>query len=224
MGIEAALIGGGLGLVGNLIKSNAQKRASQQMANSTGQAIDLQRQMFEQGQAATSPYRQAGQQALGQFQGLMTPQGQAQFAQEYTQGPMFGMLQDQAEQATLRNASATGGLRTGQANVALSSIAPQLINQAYGQQLQGLQSLMGQGYGAASQTAGLAPQVGAQLGGLTMQQGSQQAMANTAMQSGLADTLGQFGGLMVAQGLDNYYGGRYAPTQTFSRAGQTFGR
>ena len=225
MGIETALLVGG-GLIGNYISSQGAKKAAQAQANQIQGAADqsaaTQQNLYNQGQQATQPYAQAGTQALGQFQNLLTPQGQADFSQQYTQGPQYQQLQQQAEEATLRGASATGGLRTGQSNVALSSIAPQLINQAYGQQLQGLQGLMGQGAGFAGQTAGLATGVGTNVGNTQYQGGVSatvpQYQANTAMTDFWGNAIGSVGGA----GAD-YFSGLNAPTQVYNNGG-SYGR
>jgi hypothetical protein len=205
MGIETALLVGG-GLVGNYIKSQGAKKAAAAQAQGITAATDA-------ANAYRQPYVQAGTEALGGYQSLLTPQGQADFATEYTSGPMYQMMQQQAEDATLRGASATGGLRTGQANVALSSIAPQLINQAYGQQMQGLQALMGQGYGAAEGSAGTAYQ-----GGVAATQ--PQYSADTAMSNYFGDAVSTLGGV----GYDAFSAPKLQPTQVYSRPGQTYGR
>jgi hypothetical protein len=197
---------------------------TQSIKDAAAQSAQTQQQMFEQGQAATAPYRQAGEDALTQMQGLMTPEGAGRFAQQYTQSPIYKALQEQAEQATLRGASATGGLRTGGANVALSSIAPQLINQAYGHRMQGLQGLTAQGASAAGQTAGIAPNVGTNIGSTQYQGGvaaaGPQFEADTAMSGFLGDAISTIGGV----GADAYSNFMNAPTQVATRPGQTYGR
>jgi len=222
MGIETALLVGG-GLIGNYISSKGKQKAAAQQAKDIQAGADkssqTQMDMYNQGQLATQLSRQAGEQALQGYQNLLTPEGQAQFATDYTQGPMYQMLQDQAEQATLRGASATGGLRTGQSNVALSTIAPQLINQAYGQQMQGFGNLMSQGEGAAGQTAVLATGTGTNVGS-TQYSGAvaasqPQYQANTAMSDFYGDAVQSLGGLGYNQ---------FAPTKVMSRPGQTYGR
>jgi len=222
MGIEVMLGGLALGAVGNAIKSGGEKRAAQRQADSIQNASDqsaaTQQQMYEQGQQATQPYAQAGTEALSQMQGLTTPEGQADFYNQYTQGPQYQQMQQQAEQSTLRNASATGGLRTGQSNVALASIAPQLMNNAYSQQMQGLQGLASQGAGIAGQAAGLATNVGTNVGGTQYQGGvnasAPQYQANTATSNMLGNTMGQLGGFALNQGVN-----MMAPTKDLSTNG-----
>lgn len=227
MGIETALLVGG-GLVGNYIKKKGDQKAaaaqSQGIADATAQSAQTQMDMYNQGQQAVQPYQQAGAQSLEQMQGLMTQQGQNQFAQDYTQGPMFQQFQNQAEQATLRNASATGGLRTGQSNVALATIAPQLINQAYQQKMQGLQGMASMGAQSAGQTAGLATNVGSNVGQTQYGGGfaatQPQYAADTSMSNYWGDAVGTLGGL----GYDAVSQFKNAPTNVMTRPGQTYGR
>ena len=204
--LPALLGGAAMGAVGNLLGGGARKRAAQAQADALQRGQDMQMQMFREGQAATQPYRQAGADALGQFQGLMSTQGQGDFYNEYMQSPMFQALQGQAEEANLRAASATGGLRTGQTGAALAAIAPQLAMQGYQQRLGGLQSLIGTGAGAAGQTASIAPQVGSQMANMIGQQGAAQGAADTAMQGAFANTLGQLGGLGMYAGQGGFEG------------------
>lgn len=222
MGIETALLVGG-GLIGNYISSKGKQKAAaaqaQGIQNAANQSAETQQQMYQQGQQAVRPYQEAGKVGLQGYQNLLTPEGMGQFASDYTQGPMYQMLQQQAEDATLRNASATGGLRTGQSNVALSTIAPQLINQAYNQQLQGFGTLMNQGAQSAGQTAGLATNVGVNVGNTQYQGGvaatQPQYAADTAMSDFYGNAVQSLGGLGYNQ---------FAPTQVMTRPGQTYGR
>lgn len=185
MGIGAAIVGGGLGVIGNLIQGNSQK----QQANA---AMQQQQAQYDAGQLATQPYRQAGAESLQQQQQLMTPQGQADFYNQYSQGPQFQMMQDQMQEQSAKASSAMGNLRSGQAHVAFGEIAPNLMNQAYTQRLQGLQGLTALGAGAAGQTAGLGAGMGETMGGYAGQ--SAGAMGNAFGQS-----LGQIGGLLANQ-------------------------
>ena len=206
MGIETALIAGiGGSLVGNYIKSKGEKKGAAAKAAGITAATEASNLRLQ-------PYEQAGVQSLEQLQGLMTPEGQAQFATDYRAGPQYQQFRDQAEQAQLRNASATGGLRTGQTGVALSTIDPQLINQAMQQQMQGLQGLTAQGANVAGQQAGTTFQ-----GGVAAT--APQYAADTSMSNFAGNAISSLGGL----GFDAYAQGM-APTQVMQRPGQTYGR
>jgi hypothetical protein len=203
------LLGGGavLGGIGNLISGGAKKKAAQAQAQGYAQAGQGLQDMYNQGQLATQPYRQGAEQAYGQMQQLQSPEGRAGFLADYSGSAEGQYNAQQAEDAYLRNASATGGMRTGQANVAVGSIQPQLANQAYNQQFQGLQQLAQPGMQMASQTAGLAPQVGQQMGQFSVGQGGAQGQANSAMGNAIGNTMGQFGGLLSYGGQGGFGGG-----------------
>lgn len=202
MALPLLLGGAALGVLGNIVGAGANKRAAEAQAAAFQRGQDTQMQMFEQGQAATQPYRDVGSQALTEYQQLLTPEGQGAFFEQYQTSPMFQAMQKQAEDANLRAASATGGLRTGQTGVAMASIAPQLAMQGLQQRLGGLQNLYATGAGAAGQTAGLAPQVGSQIANLMSQQGAAQGAADSAYGTAFGQSLGQLGGLglYAAQG------------------------
>lgn len=203
----AGILGGAaLGAVGNLIAGGGQKAAAQAQAAGIQRGADAYQDYYQQGQQQLQPWQQAGTDALGQYQNLMTTQGQGDFYNEYMNSPMFQAMRAQAEDANLRAASATGGLRTGQTGVALSSIAPQLANQAYSQQLSGLQGLMNTGYGASTTGAGMAQNAGANLANMYGQQGIARGNAASAMPMAFGNTAGQLGGLAMYTGQGGFQG------------------
>lgn len=205
MGIETGLLAGGA-LVGNYIKSKGEQRAAANAAKGIATATTEANQLRQ-------PYIQAGEGALQGYQDLLTPEGQAQFAEQYTQGPMYQMLRKEAEDAALRNASATGGLRTGQTGVALSTIAPQLIQQQYQNQMQGYMPLINQGSSNANTAANTI-----YSGGIAAT--TPQMAADTAMSGVYGDAVSTLGGV----GYDAVSSYKNAPTQVFKRPGQTYGR
>lgn len=69
----AAIIGGG-SIVGSLIGGNAASGAAKQSAEASKYAALLQKYMFDQTSGNLSPFIGAGQNALGQLQGLMNDQ------------------------------------------------------------------------------------------------------------------------------------------------------
>ena len=204
------LLAGGavLGGIGNLISGRADKNAATAQAAGYEQAGQTLQDLYNQGQQGTQLYRQGAEQAFGQLQQLQSPEGRAGFLADYSGSQEGQFNAQQAEEAMLKHASATGGLRTGQTNVALGQIQPALANQAYNQQFQGLQSLMQPGFQASMQTAGLAPQVGQQLGQFGANQGTATGQGISAMGNAVGNTFGQFGGLLQYGG----QGGFQQPT------------
>lgn len=212
MALPLLALGAGalLGGVGNIIQGYQQRKAAETQADALREGMATQQQMFEQGQAQIQPFQQAGTQALGGLQQLTTPEGQAAMLEQYQQSPLFEAIRNQAVETTLRGASATGGLRTGGADIALASIAPQLQQQYLQGQQQRLMGLAQMGLGAGSQGAQQAQQLGTQLAGTQAQIGQQTAMGQTAVPMAAANTLGQIGGLATyygTQGMGQQGGG-----------------
>lgn len=125
VGIGAPVIGGLLG---------SKSASSQQKAVTGGldQSTQLQREQFDYLKQILAPYQQAGTQALPALTGFIN-QPQQNFSFDYGayfNSPEYAALSQQSQQAAMRNASATGGLRGGDTQVALASIAPQLAQMA----------------------------------------------------------------------------------------------
>lgn len=96
---------------------------------------DLERQLGLYGQDYTAgfdPFAQTGleaQTAQRELLGLAGPEAQAARVQALEQSPYFQSIVNQGEQAILQNASATGGLRGGNVQRALSEFRPELLRQ-----------------------------------------------------------------------------------------------
>lgn len=213
MGIGAALALGGASIVGGMIQGSAAKSAANKQARAAQAAGQQQQQMFEQGLALSQPYIDAGQQALGGLQSLATPEGQMRAAQQYAGSDLYqGMLASGSENV-LRNQSATGALRTGQADFALGSLPIQLQQQYLNSQRQQLQGLAGMGAQAAGQAFGGYQNLGNTMGQTTQQAGAYQAQAGQAMPNAIAGSIGDIAGLGLygAMGGFNSAGGGVAP-------------
>lgn len=192
------LIGGVTNVIGSVTGANAAASAAKKAG---GIQADAAQSGIDQIRELLSPFIGAGTQALGSQQALLGLSGQgAQQAaiQALQQSPFFTAQLQRGENSILQNASATGGLRGGNTQAALAQFAPQLLGQAYQQQLQGLGGLSGQGLSAAgsagSQIAELLGQQGAARAGATLAQGQKQGQVfGSALQlGGLA--LGGLGG------------------------------
>lgn len=214
MGIETALIAGSIG--SGLIGANAAKKAAKSQTDSAKYASDIQMQMFNRGLEMNEPFRQAG---IGGLQSLIDlgRQEDRPFSFDYGayfNSPEYAALSAQQEQQALGNASATGGLRSGNAQAALATIAPQLAQQgrqnamseyslnqaALMDKYNRLQGIVGLGLGVSQQGASQAGQVGS-------------ALASNAMYAGSANAnkYNQYGNL--AQGVLGNAGSLYAFNQ-----------
>ncbi len=95
-----------------------------------------------------SPYVQAGEQALGQqgvLAGLKGGAAQQEAFGDIRDSDAFQYTLQQGEEAMLRQASATGGLRGGNTQAALAQFSPALLQQAVQQQYGQLGGLTGMG-------------------------------------------------------------------------------
>jgi len=108
--------------------------------------------------------------------------------------PLYGAImggQEAGEEAILRNAAATGGLRSGDVQSNLYDYNVQLQNKAllesYNQQMQGLQGLSG--------LPSMAPQIAQQTGSIGTTLGQGQIAAGQAMQTGSQQQAGNLMGL-----------------------------
>ena len=205
VGIGAPVIGGLLG---------SKSASSQQKAVTGGldQSTQLQREQFDYLKQILAPYQQAGTQALPALTGFIN-QPQQNFSFDYGayfNSPEYAALSQQSQQAAMRNASATGGLRGGDTQVALASIAPQLAQQArlnaqnefslnQGANLNRynmLQGIAGLGTGATSQLGNAAQNFGQIAGQNAALAGQARADAigqrNNAIGGGLAGLLSLF--------------------------------
>jgi hypothetical protein len=84
-----------------------------------------------------SPYVTAGTESMAAQKaliGLAGPEAEAAAIAQQEQSPIFQALTRQGESAILQNASATGGLRGGNVQAALSQFRPQVLNTLIEQQ------------------------------------------------------------------------------------------
>ena len=205
----AAIIGGGMLLGGGLsylgsrkaakgaqqaaaTSAGAQERGAQISAQSQREAL----QYLKQREAVPQQFREAGLKRLGGLYGMPGGVGsQQELIERAKESPLYGAMmggREAGEEAILRGASATGGLRSGNVQGAMYDYNTQLQNQAllqsYNQQLQGLQGMAGLPSNAPQIASGMAG-VGQTLGqgvsgaGQTMAQG--QVASGQAWQQGL---------------------------------------
>lgn len=206
-------------------QAKAIEAAGQQAAQSTQQAADIQRQIFERQVALQEPWRQAGVGALNQLIPLSQqyqPFGMEQFQAE----PGYGFRLSEGMKALERGAAARGGLLSGATLKGIQRYGQDLASQEYQNafnryqaerqaRLGPLQSLAGVGQTATQQLGGYAGQMGQNLGNLAMTGAATQGQAGLAAANVRAS---QYGGLGSALGtafntpqvqnyLANLYGG-----------------
>ena len=206
--VLGAMIGGGLqqsAAAGEQAK--AIEAAGQQAAQSTQQAADIQRQIFERQVALQEPWRQAGIGALNQLIPLSqqyTPFGMQQFQAD----PGYGFRLSEGMKALERGAAARGGLLSGATLKGVQRYGQDLASQEYQNafnryqaerqaRLGPLQSLAGVGQTATQQLGGYAGQLGQNLGTLGMTGAATQAQGGLAAANVRAS---QYGGIGSALG------------------------
>jgi hypothetical protein len=142
------------------MQSHSASKAAGAQTDAAYAAIDEQRAAREEMRKLLQPYVAAGGPALQAQMNLLGlgPGGSQQAAiDDIANTDLFRSLSQQGEDAILQNASATGGLRGGNTEVALAQFRPQLLNQLIEQQYQRLMGIttLGQNSAAGVGTAGM---------------------------------------------------------------------
>lgn len=181
----------------NFIMGNRDaKKAANAQRYAADQSTALNREQLDYIKQIMAPYQQAGQSALPALQGFVNqPADQFNFSYDsYFQSPQYKALMGQQNEQALRAGAATGGIRGGDTQAALATIAPQLAMQAedaarqnfslnQGARLNQFNQLMGiagLGTGAANQVGNAAQTFGQVAGNNALNVGN--AMANKYQQ------------------------------------------
>jgi hypothetical protein len=222
--VATAVVGAGTSIYSANKSAKASKQAAEMQVEAQQSAISEQRSQFDAIQELlrpyveagnpdlTQPYIQAGPGALQGMQGLAGLRGNAEqqaAIEQIKQSAQYQELARQGEQGILQNAAATGGLRGGNVQAALSQFRPALLNQLiesqYGK-LAGLTSLgatssgnlLQLGQAAAAGTAAAGQQSAQNIGNLMVGQGQAQAAgivgAAQAKAQGLSSAIGSLSG------------------------------
>ena len=141
------------GITGAKQAGKAAEAAAATQAAAAQAGIDEQKRQFDQLVKLMSPYVTAGTGAMAEQQaliGLKGQEAQAAAVAQQEQSPIFQALTQQGENAILQNASATGGLRGGNVQVALSQFRPQVLNSLIEQQYNRLGGFTRTGQAAAA--------------------------------------------------------------------------
>lgn len=186
----------GLSVAGGLIGSNSASKASNAQVQAAQLGIESQEKMFNQSLALQAPYRNAGYQAINGLQGLTDPTQRAQMLSGYYNSDEYGMMENQAQQSTLRSAAATGNLRGGAGAAAIGAIAPQLGMQFLNNQQNQYTGLANMGMGAASQGANAANNLGLGMANGYNQIGDAQAQKYLTQGNIWGNMMGDLGGMI----------------------------
>lgn len=185
---------------GSYLAGKGQEKAGRAQERAANRSLDFQREQFQQGLELAQPYLQVGEQGLQGLQSLSTPEGRMAFQESYTASPMYQQQLAQGSENVLRNASATGALRTGQTDFALGSLPIAMQQQALAQQESRYQGLAGLGASATGQAFGGFQTLGQTGGQAINQAGQAQAAQAAAPWNAGAGILTGLGGLGLAYG------------------------
>ncbi|CAB4160732.1 hypothetical protein UFOVP774_14 [uncultured Caudovirales phage] len=149
------------GITGAKQAGKAAEAAAATQAAAAQAGIDEQKRQFDKLVELMSPYVTAGTGAMAEQQaliGLKGQEAQAAAVAQQEQSPIFQALTQQGENAILQNASATGGLRGGNVQAALSQFRPQVLNSLIEQQYNRLGGFtkLGQASAAGQAESGMA--------------------------------------------------------------------
>jgi hypothetical protein len=175
--------------ISGLTEAYGASKAGEAAGEAAGASLQAQREQLaylQQINALPQQYREGALKRLAGVAGLEGGEGsQQQLIEQAQQSPLYGALmggQQAGEEAIMRQASATGGLRSGNVQANLADYSTQLQNQAllqsYQQQLGGLQRLAGlptgeQQIGQTMADIGQTQASGIQAQGQAFQQGLQ---------------------------------------------------
>jgi len=188
------IIGGITGATG---AAEAAEQGAATQAAAAGKGIEEQRRQFDKLVELMTPYIQAGTGAMGQQQaliGLSGPEAERAAIERISGGETFKALTAQGEEALLQRASATGGLRGGNVQAALSQFRPQVLNALIEQQYGRLGGFTQLGQASAAGQAGAGMTSASNIGNLLANQaaataGGQIAQGNVGRQM-FGDVLG----------------------------------
>jgi len=204
LGCNSCNVTAAVGIVGGAIAARGARKGAQGAAaaqeRGAAAATAEQRRQFDISQAQAEPFRQAGLGALGQQQALLGLSGSGQQQQafdQFTQSPGQAFLQQRGEQATLRNAAATGGLGGARVQEALQQQGIGFAQQDLQNQLARLSGMSGQGQQVTSNVAQLGAQTAGNIGNLAMQSGQAQASGILGAQQARSQFIGQAGGALA---------------------------
>lgn len=173
----------------------AARASAQAITDAQNQAIGNYQGAQDKINALFAPYEAAGQKGLAGAQdliGLGTPGSQQAAINALMAGPEYQSLIRSGEDAILQNASATGGLRGGNIQDALSRFRPEVLASLINQQFQRLGGFGQLGLQATVPNAQSIFNTGQQIGGAYTNIGN--ANSNMQQQVGQANQM-QIGGI-----------------------------
>ena len=196
-----AAIAGGAQLGAAVLGSKGASEAAEAQSDAAYAKLALQKQIYDEQTALLAPFVQAGTGGLAGLVGLSTPEGQAQYLEDYYGGAQFAAQSDAARNQQLAAAEATGGLQSTSTANQLARISPTLGAQALQQQQNTYGQLANIGLSGAGSTAGYAGQYGAGASQSLTGLGQAQAYGAAAPYQAFSSALGNISGQVIGSEL-----------------------
>lgn len=196
------------GLIGGGKQAAATKEAAKLQYDSTMAGIDESKRQFDVTRTDYQPYQDLGHSAvdpLGNLVGVNGAQAQGSAIDALKTGPLYQRLMQSGTEGILQNASATGGLRGGNTELALAQNGEDVLNSVIANQLSQYSGLVGIGSGATDAVSNFgANAVNAQ--NALRNQGAD-AMAQSALtRGGIAARNWQNAGTMIEDTIKSFAG------------------
>lgn len=193
--VAAAMVGAAaVGAAGSAYAGKQSSKAAKTQAASADRASEIQQANFEQTREDLMPYKQAGDTALGQLMGQMTPDGyfnQAYTGQDIYSDPSYQFRLQQGQDAIQSSAAAQGGLLSGATLKALQGYGQDMASQEYSNAYNRFNADQTNRYNRLSNLVGIGQNAAAQVGNAGAQ--TSQAIANNTMAGANALAAGQIG-------------------------------
>lgn len=190
----AAAVVGAATVAGSMYSSKQAGKAAKTQAASADRASQIQQENFEQTRKDLMPYKQAGDTALSQLMGQMTPDGyfnQTYTGQDIYSDPSYQFRLQQGQDAIQSSAAAQGGLLSGATLKALQNYGQESASQEYSNAYNRFNADQTNRYNRLSNLVGIGQNAAAQVGNAGAQ--TSQAIANNTMAGANALAAGQIG-------------------------------
>jgi len=191
--VAAAVVGAAaVGAAGSAYASKKSSSAAQTQAASADRASQIQWDMYDQTRKDLDPYKQAGDTALSQLMGQMTPDGyfnQTYTGQDIYNDPSYQFRLQQGQDAIQSSAAAQGGLLSGATLKALQNYGQESASQEYSNAYNRFNADQTNRYNRLSNLVGIGQNAAAQVGNAGAQ--TAQAVANNTMAGANSIAAGQ---------------------------------
>jgi len=191
--VAAAMVGAAaVGAAGSAYASKQSSKAAKTQAASADRASQIQWDMYDQTRKDLDPYKQAGDTALNQLMGQMTPDGyfnQTYTGQDIYSDPSYQFRLQQGQNAIQSSAAAQGGLLSGATLKALQGYGQDMASQEYSNAYNRFNADQTNRYNRLSNLVGIGQNAAVQVGNAGAQ--TAHAVANNTMAGANSIAAGQ---------------------------------